>query len=457
MKLFRLIPAALIGASLFSCEQDSAIGSSVIQDRVEVVIDSSFTVTGSSVINPVIQARTDNQLLGIIDAKGFGRLSSDFISQLMPSNTIDTVGVTVNDIDSLKMFLYMGKSDMIGDSLVPMGLEVYRVTKALPSPIYSNFDPETYYSQNEKLASTVYSASVLGLSDARRDTIVLPDTMRIVEIKLPVELGREFYTKYKQDPSLFSDPERFSKWFPGLYIKNSFGSGRLMRFSTSLVSIYYRKKVAMETKDTIYNLANPFLAVTPEVINNNNMTLSVSNELKTLAATTPVVAAPIGYDAEIHIPIQDIIDKYHSNTNSYSVVNAMTLEIPASEIANDYGITPPANLLLVKKSEKDEFFADQQIYDNRTSFYATYNATTQSYVFSSMRQYFLDMYNKEAIEEGDGDFVLTAVTPVTEVSQSGYTQQTVIMAIVPYVSTPAMAKLNLEKAKIKLTFSKQTM
>lgn len=167
MKLFRLIPAALIGVSMLSCEQDGTIGSSVIQDRVEVLIDSSFTVTGSSVANPVVQARTDNQLLGIIDAKGFGKLSSDFISQLMPANVIDTVGVTVNDIDSLKMFLYMKEGAMIGDSVVPMGLDVYRVTKDLPSPIYSNFDPDTYYSESDKLASTVYSATVLGLSDAK--------------------------------------------------------------------------------------------------------------------------------------------------------------------------------------------------------------------------------------------------------------------------------------------------
>lgn len=458
MKFFRLIPAALIGASLFSCEENGTIGSSVIQDRVEVLIDSSFTVTGSSLRNPVIQARTDKQLLGRIDAKGFGKLSSDFISQLMPANVIDTVGVTVNDIDSLKMFLYMNEGELIGDSIVPMGLDVYRVTKDLPSPIYSNFNPDTYYSESDKLASTIYSATVLGLSDRELNTMTHPDTaLRVVEVKLPVELAKEFFNKYKQDPSLFSDPQRFSKWFPGLYIKNSFGSGRLMRFYASMVSIYYRKKVALENKDTIYNLANPFLAVTPEVINNNNMDLAISDDLQTLAASAPIVAAPIGYDTEIKIPIKDIINKYHSTTNSYSVVNSMTLEIPASEITNNYDIMPPTNLLLVKKDKKDEFFADQQLYDNKSSFYATYSSTTNSYVFNFMRQYFLDMYEKENVEDSDGEFILTPVSPVTEISQSGYTQETVIMAIVPYVNTPAMAKLDLSKAKIKLTFSRQTM
>ena len=38
-------------------------------------------------------------------------------------------------------------------------------------------------------------------------------------------MGREFYRKYKSDPEIYNDPVKFSQWFPGLYIKNSFGSG----------------------------------------------------------------------------------------------------------------------------------------------------------------------------------------------------------------------------------------
>ncbi len=460
MKFYRWIPAAFVSLAVISCEDNSNIGSSIIEDTIEVVIDSSFTVSGHTVANPVIQARTDDQLLGRIDAKGYGKLSSDFISQLMPSSALDTVGVTENDIDSLKLFLYMKEGDLIGDSIVPMGLDVYRVNKALPSPIYSNFDPESYYSTADRIASTVYTASVLGLPDNEVTTLTHPDTaMRIVPVKLPVELGREFFNKYKSDPQLFSDPQRFARWFPGLYIKNSFGSGRMMRFSSTLLAMYYRKKVAIsESKDTIYKMSNTFLAVTPEVINNNNINLSLSRSLESMASTTPIVVAPTGYDVEVKIPIKNIIDKYRSKTNSYSVVNSMTLEIPASEISNDYEIAPPAYMLLVRKDKKDEFFADQQLTDNVTSFYAAYNSKTKSYVFGNMRKYFLEMYEKDAITAADGEFILTPISLVTETAQSSYYQtETVVMALVPYIDTPTMAQFDFGKAKIKLTFSKQTI
>ena len=95
MKLNRWIPAAIIGASLIACEESTEIGSSIIEDNVEVLVDSSFTVTGFSVTNPVIQARTENQILGKIDAKGFGNFSSDFITQFMPAAGLDTFGIDI--------------------------------------------------------------------------------------------------------------------------------------------------------------------------------------------------------------------------------------------------------------------------------------------------------------------------------------------------------------------------
>ena len=52
-------------------------------------------------------------------------------------------------------------------------------------------------------------------------------------------------------------------------------------------------------------------------------------------------------------------------------------EIPAEEISNEYGINPPPNLLFVKSSEKDKFFAESQITDDINTFYATYDEATK--------------------------------------------------------------------------------
>ena len=98
--------AILLASGLISCEETSEIGSSVVEDKVEVVIDSVFEIKGFSQENNIRYARTSNQLLGSIDAKGYGSLSSDFVAQLMPANKMETDGVTADNIDSIK-FAYV--------------------------------------------------------------------------------------------------------------------------------------------------------------------------------------------------------------------------------------------------------------------------------------------------------------------------------------------------------------
>ena len=86
---------AILGAAvLTSCEDTPNVGASLVQDESEVVIATEFAVTGKSVDNPRVQSRTVTQVLGQIDAKGYGRFASDFMTQFMPSAKIDTQKLT---------------------------------------------------------------------------------------------------------------------------------------------------------------------------------------------------------------------------------------------------------------------------------------------------------------------------------------------------------------------------
>ncbi len=458
MRFSKILFSSLFIISLVSCEETTTIGSSIIEDEIEIVMDSSYTVTGKSIENNRVQSRTLTQMLGIIDTKEYGYLKSDIITQLMPTGKIDTTGVTVNDIDSIKLKLYIPMGGYTGDSIVPMGVNVYRLkpNSVLPSPIYSNFDPIDYYDNNDLIGSTIYSANALGLSDSIAEL-----THRFIEIKLPVSLAREFFTKYKENPSIYLNPSEFAKWFPGLYISNNFGSGRIMKINATEIKMYYRKTVKIEdtNRDTTYNKEGNYFAITPEVISNNNITFNMSDQLKSLSETNAIIVAPAGMDVKITFPGREIIENYNNNKGNISIINALSFEIPAEEISNSNGITPPPYLLLVQSSKKDEFFENGDITDNKTSFYATYDNTTQKYVFSDMRQYIIELANKEEITDEDVTFTLTPISLSTESSGSSYyySSTTYINDITPYVEAPAMVKLNLYDAKIKFTYSKQTI
>ncbi len=454
MRFFKIFIGGIILFSLISCEESSTIGNSVIQDEIEIAMDSSFTVTSSkSVNNSRIQSRTVTQLLGIIDAKGYGKLQSDVVTQFMPAGAIDTVGVGVDDIDSLKLILYTNKGGYVGDSVVPMGLNVYLLDKQLPSPIYSDFNPTGYFSDNSLVGSQIYAANALGETDSVADL-----SYRYIHVNLPVSLGRELFIKYKENPVSFSTPSQFAQIFPGIYISNTYGSGRVMRIIGTEMKMYYHKTTNRGTdEETVTNKVGNYFAVTPEIITNNNISLSISEDVQSMADNgESVIVAPAGMDVQITFPTRDIVASYKENSGTLAVINTLTFEIPAETITNDYGIAPPPYLLLIKSSEKEEFFANNDVTDDRTSFYAAYDNSSNSYKFSSMRQYIIDMVNAESINDEDVTFTLTPVSIETETYSSYYSETVYVNEIAPYVDAPTMVKLNLVNAKIKLTYSKQS-
>ena len=450
----------ILSLLFFACEDTSTIGSTITQEQVEIVIDSSFV--DSSFINSAktivcdsIQSRTLTQLLGKINAEGYGFLESDIVTQFMPAGRIDTSNVSADDIDSIKLLLQIPMGGYIGDSIVPMGLEIYQLKESLKAPIYSNYNPSGNY--GELLGATTYSANALGLSDS-----ISKLQYRTIYVNLPVELGQYFFNLYKKDPSIYSNPYSFAEEFKGIYIKNSYGSGRIMKITNAQVKLYYHKTVKMENtgKDsTYYNVGNYF-AVTPEIITNNNITYKMSPQLESMIQNGDnLLIAPTGTNVEIKFPTKNIIEFYKdkNKTGGISIINSLTFEIPVSKIKNNYNITPPPYVLLIKKSNVTDFFKKNEVTDNENSFYATYNSAKNCYQFSDMRSYIINMINKEEITNEDSEFVIIPVSVNIETTSSSYSSAVYLKDIVPYVEMPAMAKLDLSNAKIKFTFSKQTL
>lgn len=451
------ILAAVAVALAVACSESSSIGNSLSEENITIVVDSDFTINGSTVANSVVQSRTLSQLIGSLDAKGYGSIRSDFVGQFMPSLALDTAGVKINDIDSVKLFMQMVRGAFVGDSLVPMGVEVYRLTKDLPYPIYSNFDPEGYYDPSVKFASGLYTAS----------TVNEPDSIKalnsiVVSMPLPLSFAHEMFTAYDANPSAFADPSVFARdVFKGIYIRSSYGGGRISDFTTTSIRLYYHKEVyntdsaRYETKKYV----GDYFAITPEVVVNNNIHYDIAPELKEMAdAGEKLIAAPAGYEVEMTFPAPELLASYEKYDGRLRVINTLTMSIPVETIENDFDITPPPYVLLVLKKDKEEFFADNSLVDNKTSFYAAYNSSKNCYDFTSMRAYLLDLIEKKEKGELTADDYTFVLTPVQvnmeESSSNSYGSSSyVVSSIVPYVSKPAMGKISLDEAKIILTFS----
>ena len=464
--LFYVILAAGMLLGLYACT-DETIGVSITDSVSSIIEDSSFVITGHSVLNNRVQMRTTTKMLGALQADGFGRLSAEAVTSWMPAMSIDTTGTSAEWIDSCRLKLRMPYTNgFTGDSLAPMRLNVYRLNKPLPSPIYSDFDPTGYYDSEDLLASEPYSPTS-GWKEVSTSYVTggaQYDTVRVISVPMPVELGRELFNAYKSDPLLFASPKRFADFFPGLYITNSYGSGHVVNIKATELDVYYHQHYQLtDSTDTIYpTQSQSYLASTPEVVSNNIIRFEMDDAIHSMVERgEALLVAPAGYEVQVRFPIQDIIDKYQANiSGSQSIINTLSLTLPVSIPETEYNIQPPTYVLMVKTSKKDNFINGDSLANNKDSFYAIYDAANKEYVFTGLRHYIINIIENQGGIATEDDFNFT-ITPV-DVTNYTYQQSyyyggttNVVTKISPMVSRPAIARLLLDKAKIKITYSKQ--
>lgn len=439
----------LIGMT--ACDQTSNIGQSVVEETISIVIDSSFTVTGATHTNEAMMARTLTQMLGRIDVKDFGKIESEFVAQFMPTSSLITEGI--QSVDSILLVMRIPAGDFIGDSLVPMGMNVYPINRELPYPIFSNTPVEGYYDSSLLLGSTPYSAGVV-----YNDTIAAM-SYREVSVKLRRELAQHLYDSYLADSTLFNNPDAFTtEVFRGLAVRNSFGSGRVVRIAQTLLNLYFTRKFYSEElqRDSIQHIWGSYFAVTPEVINNSHTVFEPAPRLlERVRNGEAIVASPAAYEVEMTFPTLSILNRYNSDKSYLSMVNGLSLSIPVESIDATGTVNPPEYLLMVLSKDKEDFFANNSLPDGVTSFYAAYNSSSHSYTFSDLTGYIIAMLEKDDITATDFTFTLVPVTVTMTTIGSGYYQQQTVGSITPEATMVSGARLVLDKSKIKFTFSKQ--
>lgn len=464
--------ALTLMAAVTACENSNTLempGSAIVSDRFEVVVADTFKLYARSILNPRVQSRTTTQLLGAIDAPTYGTLRADYVAQLFPSNAIDTVGVT---LDSVKVQLVFDRGGFVGDSLAPIGFEVYPLVGALPYPIYSDFPAGTSYetvpfykssgfAADDCHGSGMFTASGTAISDASGGS-----DYRFAYATVPLAFGRKIFDAYRNPSTryLFSSPEEFaSELFPGVYVRTTFGSGRVTRITDTRLMAYYTKREKLANADgvlvdSVRHLYTYYLTTAPEVVSNTNIDLELAQSVTDLAeAGRAVIVSPAGRDVEMAFPIETVIKAYdEASAQTLSVINTLTFSVPCDSIENGRGIKPADYLLMVLSKDKDKFFAANKLPDDVTSFVAQYNANTMTYDFGNLRDYVMEMRAKgDALTPADYTFTITPVTMVYESNNSYYTTSSTLSGMSPMVGMPSMTELLPEKAKITLTFSRR--
>ena len=458
--------AALTAILLTGCQNDvSPIGSSIFNGEVNINVDSlTMKVAAESVKIDKMDARSTTNLLGQFNIPVYGRMSASYVCQLLSASRMsvpDSIGV--ERVDSMKMFLDIPRDLIIGDSLAPQQLNVYRLIRQLPSGIQSDFDPSGYYDPSDVVATRNYTLSGLALSDsAFRNTTTLQ-----VSFPLPKRWAVDAFNAYRAGSEVFDWPASFNQAFPGLYVRQTFGKGAMANISATKLYTYYHyyatrnvvennevvtRRVTMKDSVCLFRSA-------PEVISSSILDFEAAAQLNALVASgKKLLSAPLGYRLRFTFPAAELLEQYWASDPNLSVINNLTFTLPVESITNDYGLLPPAEVLMVRTSDLEDFFAQGKVPDNRTSFRGTYSASRGRYEFTSMRQYIVDLKDNYPDNGPEAtDFTLVPVTFETESNTSSYygTTTTYVTACTPYLEKPAVAIIDTDHAGVVFTFTQQ--
>lgn len=454
MKFHYILLSLACCCAIAACDDTiTTIGSSLDASSITITVDSTFThAAGESVFTDSIIGRTTDPLLGNLTLQNYGTLGTGFLTQFMPTLNIDTAGVTEQTLDSLILFLNYYNTDLLGDSLAPMVINIYRLDRTISSPLYTNIDPREYYNPDNLLASHTFGSSIEGYTDDSDEK----RPYKRISVKLPIELGREIFNEYKQNPDIFASPYSFSSFFPGVYMDITYGNGRVINIKGVFMTMFYR---SIDNEGESENLEYTYMGVTPEVCSINHFTLTPDATLQQNVKEGKIyVQSPIGYMPVLHFPTGEIIARYNEALDAtdghkiQNILNSLSFAIPAITDATGT-LDPPSYLLFIRRSQVTEFFAQKKLPDNVNTFYAAYNKDNKSYTFFNLGPFIRNIINNGGATSDDEDIMLVPVQVTSETTTNYYNTTTEITSVTPYSALPSMVELDINNAKITINYT----
>lgn len=410
------------------------------ENKIEIY-DLSLNISGKTIRLDSIYIKSMGVQLGNIDHPIYGAVKGEYACQFYPSAEFVLDSMIRNDIDSVKLqIMYLSCQ---GDSLTPMEVTSYPIETPLKEDYYTGINLAQYANMQSPWGKQIYTARDLNISDEENiaNHYGSNPQYKTVSVTLPKEFGSKILEEYKKGKSgALASPEAFIKFFPGLYITPTFGSGCLINVEKTSIFIYYERKQTIQSiytaNDTVVDTtAYAALNVTKEVLQLSNYI--TSNEEKLLAADPDkmYLKTPAGLYSQLTIPISEIIDSI--GDRKFSNVHLTISTYPKEDwkyawkfpgTGEKVGMElERSKLLLIEKDSIVSFFENQKVADNQTSYYAIFDNSTSSYVFKNISNIIQNSIDKaEGKNYKDLELVLIPVLVPYYFSNSDYYNSTPI-------------------------------
>jgi hypothetical protein len=459
MKIKRLLLCICAGMLLFACEDNSStVGLSIQPESDKVnIYDMTVNFTTSTEKIDSVYAKTINGFLGNYYDPTYGNIKAGYVAQFYPS-----VGIAYPDsvvdgkIDSV--ILQISYLSYFGDSLAPMEVSVYPVTKPLEKIYYTNANPEEFCDMSKPVAKYGYTARNLNVSDSLLQAM---SYLHWITIPLPYELGQSYFEKVKAGQ--LKTVDEFLDFLPGYYIKSTFGTGSMLAVDGTEIRVFYTRKTQTANYDatsydsTVYVSSYASFDVTKEVIQLNSFEHKNDDALLAPNDEKTYIKSPAGIVTKVTIPIKEIIDKM--GKKKFNSVNLSLKALPADDWEYSLGFPGLGNigssyyaarLLLVEPDSVKSFFEGQQVANSITSYTATFNSTTYTYDFSNIANVVQNAIDKAP--DKDLELYVIPVLSSWTYYTSGYSQYAYDY-LTSYYLYPSGVALSKKDLKIRIIAS----
>lgn len=464
IKTLLILAITLSTLTFVACDDDStSLGSSIQPggDDIFVGADTLSLTAVTRSFNDSVYARTVYGLLGEYTDPVFGKIKSDYLCEFYcAENTIFKdpykMGITIDSVRLNTEFTYFS-----GDTVSPMGLSVYEVTKPLKAFFFTSVKPENYCNMQKLLGQSIFS-----IQDVP-DTLINSALVRTISTNLDLELGKRFYKEWIDSDSLtFKNSNALKEFFKGVYVTTNFGSGSIINVDYTEFDIYYtytyqKGDAAASTakRDTTGVFRLP---VTSEVIQMNHVkNTPPAGMITQTPAEKTYMSTPAGLYTEVTIKLNDIVNIAIAGAGKNAVINAANFKLLGNtEEEAKSGLSRPSDILFINKDSLTNFFIKRKLQDSQTSFVIQRDPTSNSYNFgnlASIINHYAKYYQGQGVSPlPDLKYLMIPVTAtrIQTTNSSGYAVTVITDLYNQMFPTTAILRTEPENMKMSIIYSK---
>ncbi len=424
--LNRLVPFVLFLSVFFffSCTEDTgSIGIPPSNEILKTGMEICNVYTESVQLDSIKANSSSSYLGAIYDPETNGKLTSNFATQFAvvegidyfpPKEVIvsrDAAGRPCCD----SVLLQLNFDSYYGDVNTPIKVAVYPLDMNNPlredSTYYISTDLRKFIRpgyEDKPIATKVFTAwdRIHGSDPSNASSGNYPS----IRIPLPLSEGNgimDKYWEYLDDNKGLNEDEHVNHNFddsyhfirnvmPGYYVEIINGEGVMVRVFVDALYLIYKSRNGSGGEAEEVSSYTVF-AGTPEVIQSCQFSESDASELLKHEDCT-WLKTPAGLCTEVTLPIDDIYNDVHKN-DSISRIEFSLARYNKSQTGDQFGI--PQNLLLVRKGDTRDFFKNNRIPDEKTSYLAGYHSTYNTYTFANISQMVTYIYKERETAVGN--------------------------------------------------------